>query len=276
MNANAWPDKLLTLSNVYYGRCRRSDILRAIAHLLLLVVAIMDSLHLLESYLAIVVIFVLTGCSVVLRWRIKTNFRDYRIARLRLLIVDSLALPETELDNAIYIQERINALASGSKASVSVAEYYTTKTTPGALRLKSNLACTLFFSERLYNSSRKFIDWMLAIPTLMVFAYLLAAPAFDRSSVLSINRALILLAVFLSELDIITQRLEYSRAARECGQLLAYLRQKAPASQSDLLLATGAYAAISASTPAAYGFVYHSTRRELSTLWSIMVKDFEK
>jgi len=259
--------RLLLGGNIFQKRARIYSRSRMLVHALILCVAILEGFDLIEGHYAGILILGLAIASIVTLTLARQSHTISRLFRVNLLLTNSLGLDQTDLDNqSLLCEHKISRDLSLPNIS---HYYYCSNQPPGPKKLKSSLGETLFFAEHLWRDSASRVTKVFIIPSLVLLGIALSAPYLQSRDVISLDRILVLVVAFLSEIHLVTERIEFSEAVRKCQSLYQRLLQADTANNIELVQILCAYSAISFATPPPIQAIYNRRRNELNEIWAV-------
>jgi len=219
-----------------------------------------------------VLILALAITSIVFLTLARRTHTTFRLFRVNLLLSDSLGLDESDLDNqSLLVRHHIGL----NDISPRTSEYYKTELPPGTPRLKSNLAETLFFAKDLWRQSSSRLTMVVILPSLFFLILALAAPFLQSELVISMDRTIILMVAFLSEVHFVTERFELSEASEKCELLYNRLLRADTDRNIELVQILCAYSAIAFAVPPPFQSVYERHHEELIEVWEVERNHFD-
>jgi len=264
--------RLLWGGDLFQNRARRFTWARIVVHAEILLVAMLEGFHLLPTPFAGILILALAIASIVLLTLARRAHTSFRLFRVNLLLSNSLGLDGHDLDNqALLVHHHIGP----DDSSPRIAGYYRSRLLPGTPRLKSNLAETLFFAKNLWHHSSTRLTGVVIIPSLFFLSVALAAPFLQSDSILSMDRIVILIVAFLSEVHLVTERFELAEAQSKCELLFNRLQRADTDENVDLVQILCAYSAIAFAVPPPFQSVYDRHREDLTAIWEVESRHFE-
>jgi len=271
-NSQKASGRLLSAGDRYRTHARKFTWARVAVHAAILLVAVLEGFHLLETYCAGILILALAIASITLLTFARQAHTTSRLFRVNLLLTNSLGLDENDLDNqSLLVRHQIDL----EDISPRIFEYYTTKLPPGTARLKSNLAETLFFAKDLWRHSSSRLKMVVILPSLFFLVLALAAPFLEADFVVSVDRIIILMVAFLSEVHFVTERFELTEASEKCELLYHRLLRADTSRNIELVQILCAYSAIAFATPPPFQSVYDRHKTALKEIWNTERRHFE-
>ena len=264
--------RLLFGGDRFQERTRIFTWARVAAHAAIMLVAVLESFHFLQTFSAGILVLVLAIASIVLLTQAQREHTTFRLFRVNLLLTNSLGLDENDLDNqSLLVRHHIGP----DEISPRLPEYFQTNLPSGTPRLKSNLAETLFYAKDLWRHSSSRLAKVIILPSVFFLIVALAAPFLQSDTVISINRIIILMVALLSEIDFVTECFELSAASKHCELLYHRLLRADTDRNIELVQILCAYSAIAFAAPPPFQSVYDRHHEELKKIWEVERRHFE-
>jgi len=258
--------RLLLGGDRFQNRARIFTWLRVCVHSGILLVAVLEGFHYLQTSSAGVSILALAVASITFLTLARREHTTFRLFRVNLLLTNSLGLDENDLDNqSLLVRHGIGL----DEVSPRLSEYFKTNLPPGTPRLKSNLAETLLFARELWRHSSSRLTTVIILPSLFFLIVALAAPFLQAEFVISINRVIILMVAFLSEVHFVTERFQLSEASEQCELLYQRLLRADTDRNIELVQILCAYSAIAFAVPPPFQSAYDRHHAELIKIWEV-------
>lgn len=234
--------------------------------------AVLEGFHFLQTSFAGILILALAIMSIAFLTLARRTHTTFRLFRVNLLLSDSLGLDENDLDNqSLLVRHHIGL----NDISPRLSEYFRTDLPAGTPRLKGNLAETLFFAKDLWRHSSSRLTMVVIVPSLFFLILALAAPFVQSEFVISMDRIIILIVAFLSEVHFVTERFELSEASEKCELLYNRLLRADTDRNIELVQILCAYSAIAFAVPPPFQSVYDRHQKELKEIWEVERHHFE-
>ena len=241
-------------------------------HAAILLVAVLEGFHLVTTAPAGILTLSLAIMSIVFLTLARRAHTTSRLFRVNLLLSNSLGLDENDLDNQSMLVRHGIGL---DEISLRLPKYFKSRLPPGTPRLKSNLAETLFFAKDLWRHSSSRLTVVVILPSLFFLILALAAPFLQSEDVISMDRTIILMVAFLSEVHFVTERFELSEASEKCELLYNRLVRADTDRNIELVQVLCAYSAIAFAVPPPFQTVYERHQKGLKGIWDVERHHFE-
>lgn len=258
---------LLLEGDTHIRRARFALGLRIGFHLIMLSVVAAEAFHSILPHLASILILIAAIGSIITLTYSRHAHTTARYYRINLLLTDSLGLGSSDLDNHWILT---GARGSAPPAAVRRMDaYYSSRLPVGPARLKASLAETIFFASHLWKHSAKRLFAFIILPSLLFLLTAVVAPLLQAETTQMLDRLVILIVAFLSEIHLATEMYEMSDASRRGLELLARLTHADTENNIELTQILCAYCAIACSAPAPYQSLYERHRSRLNALWDV-------
>jgi len=265
-------ERLLFGGDRFLMRTRIFTWARVAVHAVILLVVVLEGFHLLQTSLAGVLILALAVASITFLTLARRAHTAFRLFRVNLMLTNSFGLDKNDLDNQYLL---VRHCIDPNETLSRLSGYFKTNLPPGTPRLKSNLAETLFFTKELWRSSSSRLTIVVILPSLFFLILALVAPFLQSDFVVSINRIIILMVAFLSEIHFVTERFELSEASDKCELLYNRLIQADTDRNIELVQILCAYSAITFAVPPPFQSLYDRHQKPLNEIWEIERHRFE-
>lgn len=173
------------------------------------------------------------------------------------------------------LRERFTVTAEQAR-QCEMADYYTTRVSPGPARLAEMLEESALYSEHLQRISANVMLVLLVIFTLVFLGTALGSlPYVERGTGLVIVRVILAIMVFVLSADVLGAYRDHRTAEKEIKSIRQRLMtaDRAGYPLSDVLLAFVDYNAAVQSAPESVPFVYKWFRKDLNQRWEVYQSD---
>jgi hypothetical protein len=264
--------RLLFAGDKFQRQTRALTWARIGVHTGILFVVVFEAFDLFPPSVAGILIFTLAIASIILLTLARHAHTTFRLFRVNLLLSNSLGLDQNDLDNqSLLVRHHIGL----EDISPRLSGYYKSAFPPGTSRLKSNLAETMFFAKALWRSFSSRLKMIVILPSLFFLILALVAPFLQSDFVLSLDRIIIFMVAFLSEVHLVTECVELSQASEKCELLYNRLLQADTHRNIELVQILCAYSAIAFAVPPPFQSAYEKNQKSLNDIWEVEYLRFE-